>query len=138
VIRVRCGAVLAAITASTSAAQVAAARDPRLSLDELPVVTLEPDLEQLLASAMTAPDSNTALATPGLEPGLAERLQHKLAETAQRQETAGKPAVLLVPPQLRSAMSRFLRSAVPSLHVLAWNEVPDSRKVRLVGTVGRY
>jgi len=106
--------------------------------DELPVVTLEPDLEQLLASAMTAPDSNTALATPGLEPGLAERLQHKLAETAQRQETAGKPAVLLVPPQLRSAMSRFLRSAVPSLHVLAWNEVPDSRKVRLVGTVGRY
>jgi len=39
VIRVRGGAVLAAITASTSAAQVAAARDPRLSLDELPVVT---------------------------------------------------------------------------------------------------
>jgi len=34
-------------------------------------------------------------------------------------------------------MGRFLRSAVPSLHVLAWNEVPDSRKVRLVGTVGR-
>jgi flagellar biosynthesis protein FlhA len=105
--------------------------------DELPVVTLEPDLEQLLGSAMLAGDSNTALATPGLEPGLAERLQRKLSETAQRQETAGKPAVLLVPPQLRSAMARFLRSAVPTLHVLAWNEVPDSRKVRLVGTVGR-
>jgi flagellar biosynthesis protein FlhA len=45
--------------------------------------------------------------------------------------------VLLVPPQLRLAMARFLRSAVPTLHVLAWNEIPDSRKVRLVGTVGR-
>lgn len=105
--------------------------------DELPVVTLEPDLEQLLSSAMTAGDSNTALATPGLEPGLAERLQRRLAETTQRQETAGKPSVLLVPPQLRTAMARFLRSAVPTLHVLAWNEIPDSRKVRLIGTVGR-
>ena len=105
--------------------------------DELPVVTLEADLEQLLSSAMNAGDTDTALATPGLEPGLAERLQKRLAETAQRQETAGKPAVLLVPPQLRASLARFLRSAVPSLHVLAWNEIPDSRKVRLVGTVGR-
>ncbi|MGC3979905.1 MAG: flagellar biosynthesis protein FlhA [Steroidobacteraceae bacterium] len=104
--------------------------------DELPVVTLEPDLEQLLSSAMGG-DGQNAMTTPGLEPGLAERLQKRLSETAQRQETAGKPAVLLVPPQLRSALARFLRSAVPSLHVLAWNEIPDSRKVRLVGTVGR-
>ncbi|MGE0115361.1 MAG: flagellar biosynthesis protein FlhA [Steroidobacteraceae bacterium] len=106
--------------------------------DELPVMTLEPDLEQLLGSAMSAGDANTALATPGLEPGLAERLQRRLSETAQRQETAGKPAVLLVPPQLRPSLARFLRSAVPSLHVLGWNEIPDSRKVRLIGTVGRH
>jgi len=102
--------------------------------DELPVMTLEPDLEQLLNHAMAATDGN---ASPGLEPGLAERLQRRLQESAQRQEAAGKPAVLLVPPQLRASMSRFMRAAVPSLHVLAWNEVPDSRKVRLIGTVGR-
>ena len=105
--------------------------------EELPVFTLDSDLEQLLSSAMNGGDSATALANPGLEPGLAERLQRRLTESAQRQETAGKPAVLLVPPQLRVAMSRFVRSAVPSLHVLAWNEIPDSRKVRLIGTVGR-
>jgi len=105
--------------------------------DELPVMTLEPDLEQLLSSTITAGDAGSALATPGLEPGLAERLQRRLSESAQRQETAGKPAVLLVPPQLRASLARFLRSAVPSLHVLAWNEIPDNRKVRLVGTVGR-
>ena len=105
--------------------------------EELPVFTLDSDLEQLLSSAMNGADSTTALANPGLEPGLAERLQRRLTESAQRQETAGKPAVLLVPPQLRVAMSRVVRSAVPSLHVLAWNEIPDSRKVRLIGTVGR-
>ncbi len=104
--------------------------------DELPVVTLEPDLEQLL-SAHECRRHRHCAGHPGLEPGLAERLQKRLAETTQRQETAGEPAVLLVPPQLRSTLARFLRSAVPSLHVLAWNEIPDSRKVRLVGTVGR-
>ncbi|HVY23886.1 MAG TPA: flagellar biosynthesis protein FlhA [Steroidobacteraceae bacterium] len=104
--------------------------------DELPVMTLEPDLEQLLNSAMNAVDGSAA-STPGLEPGLAERLQRRLQESAQRQEAAGKPAVLLVPPQLRASLARFMRSAVPGLHVLAWNEIPDTRKVRLIGTVGR-
>lgn len=100
--------------------------------DELPVITLEPELEQLLASSM-----NPAAPTPGLEPGLAERLQRKLQESAQRQESVGEPSVLLVPPVLRPTLSRFLRAAVPQLRVLAWNEIPDSRRVRLVATVGK-
>lgn len=100
---------------------------------ELPVITLEPDLEQLLTNSLAG---NNA-ATPGLEPGLAERMQRRLAEAAQRQEMTGEPAVLLVPPQLRQTLARFMRSIVPSMHVLAWNEIPDSRKVRLVTAVGR-
>jgi flagellar biosynthesis protein FlhA len=101
--------------------------------DELPVVTLEPDLEQLLSSSVAGGNA----AAPGLEPGLAERLQRRLAEVAQQQETAGEPAVLLVAPALRPTLSRFLRPGVPALHVLAWNEIPDNRRVRLVTTVGR-
>ncbi|HKE93590.1 MAG TPA: FHIPEP family type III secretion protein, partial [Povalibacter sp.] len=100
---------------------------------ELPVITLEPDLEQLLSNSLGG--SNAA--TPGLEPGLAERMQRRLAEAAQRQEMTGEPAVLLVPPQLRQTLARFVRSVVPNMHVLAWNEVPDNRKVRLVTAVGR-
>ena len=100
---------------------------------ELPVITLEPDLEQLLTNSLTG----TNAATPGLEPGLAERMQRRLAEAAQRQELTGEPAVLLVPPQLRQTLARFMRSVVPSMHVLAWNEIPDNRKVRLVTAVGR-
>lgn len=100
---------------------------------ELPVITLEPDLEQLLTNSLAG---NNA-ATPGLEPGLAERMQRRLAEAAQRQELTGEPAVLLVPPQLRQTLARFMRSIVPNMHVLAWNEIPDNRKVRLVTAVGR-
>jgi len=100
---------------------------------ELPVITLEPDLEQLLSNSLVG----TNAATPGLEPGLAERMQRRLAEAAQRQEMTGEPAVLLVPPQLRQMLARFMRSSVPGMHVLAWNEIPDNRKVRLITAVGR-
>jgi flagellar biosynthesis protein FlhA len=99
---------------------------------ELPVVTLEPDLEQLLQNSMT-----TGGANPALEPGLAERLATRLAESAQRQEAAGEPAVLMVAPALRATLARFARASVPAMHVLAWNEIPDNRRVRLVAAVGR-
>ena len=100
--------------------------------DELPVITLEPELERLLSNGLTNAGGN-----PGLEPGLAERLQRGLADAAQRQERGGEPAVLLTPPTLRAALARFFRVSVPGLHVLAWNEVPDNRKVRMVTAVGR-
>jgi flagellar biosynthesis protein FlhA len=101
--------------------------------EELPVITLEPDLEQLLSSTLAQGNA----ASPGLEPGLAERLQQGLIESAQRQTQTGQPAVLLVSPQLRQTLARFIRSIVPTMHVLGWNEIPDNRKVRLVAAVGR-
>ena len=100
--------------------------------DELPVMTLDPELEQLLGNSAT-----NSSAMPGLEPGLAERLQRRIADSAQRQELAGEPAVLLVPPQLRPTLARFLRAAMPQLSVLAWTEIPDNRRVRLVGAIGK-
>jgi flagellar biosynthesis protein FlhA len=101
--------------------------------DELPVITLENDLEQLLQGSLAGAGANG----PGLEPGLAERLQQRLTETTRRQEMLGEPAVLLVPPTLRQTLARFVRAGVPGLTVLAWNEIPDNRRVRLVTAVGR-
>jgi flagellar biosynthesis protein FlhA len=100
--------------------------------DELPVITLEGEVEQLLQGSLAGGG-----ATPGLEPGLAERLQQQLANAVRRQETLGEPAVLLVPPALRQTLARFVRAGVPGLSVLAWNEIPDNRRVRLVTAVGK-
>ena len=100
---------------------------------ELPVMTLDPELERLLQGSIGSANSPAT----GLEPSLAERLQTRLAESAQRQELIGEPAVLLVPPPLRQTLARFIRASVPSMHVLAWSEIPDNRKVRLVSAVGR-
>ncbi|MDH5216085.1 MAG: flagellar biosynthesis protein FlhA, partial [Gammaproteobacteria bacterium] len=59
--------------------------------EELPVITLDPALEQLLLQTVQAAGAGDA----GFEPGLAEKLNSSLLDAAQRQEMAGQPAVLL-------------------------------------------
>ena len=98
--------------------------------DELSLMTLDPTLEQMLQKSV---QSGGGLA---LEPGLAERLQQAVGEAAQRQELAGEPAVLVVSPDLRPWLARWLRPAVRSLHVLAFTEIPDNKRLRIVATVG--
>ena len=70
-----------------------------------------------------------------LEPGLAERMHTTLANAVSTQESAGEPAVLLVPGPLRPMLARFTRQTVPGLRVLAFNEVPETQKLRLVSAV---
>jgi flagellar biosynthesis protein FlhA len=100
---------------------------------ELPLIALDPSLEQILQKSSHGAGSNG----PGIEPGLAERLQKSIAEAAQRQEMAGEPAVVVVSPDIRAWVSRWLRSAVRGLQVLAYTEIPDTRRIRVVATVGR-
>ena len=73
---------------------------------------------------------------PGLEPGLAERLLRQAAQVTTQREQLGQPAVLLVPPQLRNLLSRFLRRTAPQLKMLSQAEVPDNRTIRVVGVLG--
>jgi flagellar biosynthesis protein FlhA len=99
---------------------------------ELPVMTLEPTLEQLLQKSVHA----SADEWSGFEPGLAERLHRALRDQAQRQEVTGQPAVLLVSAPLRTLLARFVRHTIPGLRVLSFNEVPDDKQIRIVATVG--
>ncbi|HDS1211080.1 TPA: flagellar biosynthesis protein FlhA, partial [Shewanella algae] len=69
---------------------------------EIPVITLAPELEQMLHQSMQA----TGGEGPNIEPGLAERMQQSLAGAAQKQEMVGQPAILLTSGMLRSTLSR--------------------------------
>jgi len=100
---------------------------------EVPVITLAPDLEQILLQSL----QGGGPAGAAVEPGLADRLQQSVADATRRQEAAGEPAVLLVSPALRPWLARFTRHVAQNLHVLAYNEVPDNRRVKLVTALGR-
>ncbi len=103
---------------------------------ELPVITLEPRLEQILLNSIQKAGQGSEEGIL-LEPGMAEKLQRSLVEAAQRQEMLGKPVILLVAGPVRAMLSRFARLAVPSIHVLAYQEIPDNKQVTIVATVGQ-
>lgn len=96
---------------------------------ELPVFTLAAPLERVLQ------ESSQGNGAAVLEPGLAERLQQSLADCAGRQEAKGEPAVVLVPATVRASLARLVRHSVPSLSVLAYTEVPEDKRLKLVGTI---
>ncbi len=100
---------------------------------ELPVITLDPALEQLLLQTLQGDTTQTG----GIEPGLADKLHSMLSETARRQESLGRSAALLVSPTLRPWFARFVRHTISTLRVLAYNEVPDNKRIQVVATIGR-
>jgi len=100
---------------------------------ELAVMTLDPELERILQQSLQTATEGGA----GLEPGLAEQMLKSLEETVQRIEMEGKPAVLLVSSYVRPWLARFVRHSIPGLHVLAYNEIPQDKQIRVISTVGQ-
>ncbi len=100
---------------------------------ELPVITLIPELEQILHQTMQASGGESA----GIEPGLAERLQSSLSQATHDQELKGEPAVLLTSGVLRTTLAKFVKNTIPNLRVLSYQEIPDDKQVRIVSSVGQ-
>ncbi len=101
-------------------------------VDEIPVLVLEPNLEQLLTRGVQDADENGI----AFEPGLAEQVQQSLVLAAQQQSMTGDESVLLVAAPIRPWMARFVKHSVPGMHVLSYNEVPENRRIRVVATIG--
>ncbi|MCB1646449.1 MAG: flagellar biosynthesis protein FlhA, partial [Pseudomonadales bacterium] len=106
---------------------------------EVPVITLDPALEQIIHKAVqqarqiNGPDSEEMI----LEPSMIEKLQTSLTEAVQRQETMGGAAILLVSPQIRAPLYRFIRSGLPTLAVLSYQEIPEDKQITIVASVGQ-
>ena len=98
---------------------------------EMQVMSLDPQLERILLQAVAGGGDAASI-----EPGLAETLVREAVAAAQRQEAVGLPTVLLVPGNLRTLLSRFLRRSISQLKVLAHGEVPENRIIRVTSIIG--
>ena len=98
---------------------------------ELEVLSLEPRLEQMLQDAVRGQQQSM-----GLEPGLAEQMLQQINEGVIQMENQGKPAVLLVASTIRLWLASLVKSNNKGLHVLAYDEIPAEKRIRVVGTVG--
>ena len=97
---------------------------------ELPLMTLEPTLENVLMQAVQSKTGG------GLEPGLAENLLASAAQETEQVEIQGYNPVLLTAPGLRPLLARFLRRALPQLRVISHNEIPDNKSIRIIAVIG--
>ena len=99
---------------------------------DLPVITLESSLEQLLLQSA----QDAAQGAIGVEPGLTERMFKSLEEVTQQQEMAGQPAILVVAPTLRLWLSQLVRNSISGLNVLSYSEIPDNKNIKVIAAVG--
>ena len=102
----------------------------------LPVMTLDPDLEQLLLKSTEQTQNSGAPKSAFIEPMMAERLQNSLLAVANKLEIEGKPLILLVASPIRLMLSKFIRLFIPDIHVLAFNEVPDNKQLVIEASIG--
>jgi flagellar biosynthesis protein FlhA len=100
--------------------------------NEVSVMALDNQLERLLMQALSSSNAGGA----AIEPGLAETLSKQAEAATRKQEQMGMTPVLLVPGPLRSALSKFLRRAIPHLRVLSHEELPDSKTIRVTSLIG--
>ena len=97
----------------------------------LPVMTLDSDLEHMLIT-MVRQSGDDGLV---LDNSLAEQLLRKISETSEAISAEGRQVVMIVSPAIRRQFSQLIHQHINDLTVLAFTELPDSRKIEIVATI---
>ncbi len=100
--------------------------------DDMPVMTLEPQLEQMLHNAVQQSQQSKTLT---IDPELAEALFKSMRAEVQTIEDQGQPAILVVSPIIRPWLSNLVRPRIPDLTVLSYTEIPEDQSVNVVATI---
>ncbi len=98
----------------------------------LPVITLDGELEGLLAQAMRVAGD----AKHPIEPALAQRLIEQVSEAARPLLSQARNFAIVTSPMARRALSRLFRPHLPETPVLSFLEIPDGKPVEVVAVVG--
>ena len=103
----------------------------------LPVLTLDPRIEQGLLESLRPTDSGLQLL---IDTPRAEALMNELTRLAEAAEQRGVNPAVVCSPQLRMPLRRLLQMAVPRLPVLSYTEIAKSAlRIETMGVVsGAY
>ena len=99
--------------------------------EALPVMTLESDLEHMLITMVRQSGEEGLI----LDNSLAEQLLRKISETSEKLSAEGRQVVMVVSPAIRRQFSQLVRQHIEDMAILAFTELPDSRKIEVVATI---
>ena len=101
--------------------------------ETLPLLTLAPELEQLiLTSVRQNPDEKMLL----LDGALAKNILSNINEASEALSKENRAVFLIVAPQIRRHVANFVRSQLPAINVLSFTELPENRSVEIAYTIG--
>ncbi|MBW8618812.1 MAG: flagellar biosynthesis protein FlhA [Hyphomicrobiales bacterium] len=100
--------------------------------EELPIVTLDTGLEQLMIQNAK---QNGAMGN-AIEPGLARKLIEAFEEQSNLLAKTGKTLVVVTTPILRRELASLVRQAAPDGLVLSFKELPETKRVNVVAIIG--
>jgi len=108
-------------------------------VDEVPVMTLDPQLEKMLMQTVQQSQQSGIKNEEALilEPQMAEQLQKSFREHAEQQEAMGNAPILIVSAPIRPMLARFMRYGGVGMSVLSYQEVPDNKRVTVVAVIGQ-
>lgn len=98
----------------------------------LPLITLAPELEQLLMRSRGQNPNDPLI----LDHNLAQSILSALAKAADDLAAQGRTAIVVVSAALRRPFSAYLRAHSSDTIVLAINELPDNRPIEVVTSLG--
>ena len=104
------------------------------AVDELTMMTLEPDLERLLQEVLRLSSGTGAFA---VKPGLAAELRGQASAAATRLEAVAPVAALITRAELRELVAQLLRPVRPRIWVFSYQEIPSDKRIRVVELLGR-
>jgi flagellar biosynthesis protein FlhA len=99
---------------------------------KLPVITLDPKIEQVVAQGVQQTEQGSYIA---IEPSDVQKIVKSLTEQIDKASSLGYQAVILTSPSVRLYFKRLIERNFPNLTVLSYNEVTPDIQVESFGMV---
>ena len=107
--------------------------EPLVDKDKkLPVLTLDPQIEQQILASIQPSDFGTYL---GLDPKVLQELIQSLLKEVEKMTLKGYSPVLVCAPLVRINLKRATERQIPQLTILSYNELINGVQVQSVGMV---
>ena len=98
----------------------------------LPVITFSADLEQMIVNVAKQTGANGLI----LEASLIQKIVSAINNIMEKMQGENRKAVMITAPVIRRDLSHMLRQHIPTLDVLSFTELPDTKKIEVVANIG--
>jgi len=99
---------------------------------ELPIITLDQDVENAISASIQKTDHGSFLA---LDPNEAQNIMNSLSKKIERISAMNQQPIILCSAHIRSHFKKFLDRFIPNLVVLSYNDLVNNVRVQSLGTV---